>query len=37
MRSAEAGQLGNAFQTQKSSLLEMDVFFDTIAQACPSW
>jgi hypothetical protein len=24
------------FETQKSSLLEIDAVFDTIAQACPS-
>jgi hypothetical protein len=30
------GATRKAFQTQKPSLLEIDVIFDTIAQACPS-
>ena len=30
------GAVRKAFQTQKSSFLEMDAVFDTIAQACPS-
>jgi hypothetical protein len=36
MRSAEAGQLAKLFETWKSSLLEMDAVFDTIAKTCPS-